>query len=98
MVVESSRPLFRLHLADRRAWAIVVALALVLPAGQSRAQPGCIQPSVEGCPVEFGQPVTGVLIDPGQVDAWLLQVSDTGDLRVALMNLPADYDLHVFTR
>jgi len=94
---ESSRP--RLHAAGPRVWAIVLALALVLPAGQTRAQPGdCIQPSVEGCPVEFGQPVTGVLADPGQVHTWLLTVPTAGDLRVALTNLPEDYDLHVFTK
>ena len=42
--------------------------------------------------------MTGVLADPGQVDAWLLRVPIAGDLRVTLMNLPEDYDLHVFTR
>lgn len=56
----------------------------------------CVQPSVDGCPLEIGQRASAVLADGTDVHTWLLQLRTRGDLVVALTDLLVDYDVHLY--
>lgn len=60
------------------------------------AQASCVQPALEGCPLPLQGEVMAAITEPEQVHMWHLTLSSTRPLQLRLMQLPVDYDLHVF--
>ena len=76
--------------------AVILLFRPAIGASTSAAQPSeCSQPSPIGCPIEVGQSVQSVMADPGTPHIWRLSLAEGGGVRVALTDLPSDYDLIV---
>jgi hypothetical protein len=84
----------------RRAIVLSVLLSLSLCWSGSSTSPAnadaCGQPSADGCPIDLNQPVTAVLTNTNDVHTWRLQLSLAAPLHIALINLPVDYDAHLY--
>jgi hypothetical protein len=74
----------------------VLVISLLLQASLASAD-DCSQPSTSGCTIALNEPVTAVLANASDVHTWRLTLNSAARLHVALTNLPADYDVHVYT-
>lgn len=87
--------------ALRRGLVCMVLAAVSVSIGAlttstARAQ-SCVQPAVEGCLLEPGQPVSAALTRPDDAHFWWLTLPATATtVQIVLSNLPAEYRLYVY--